>query len=177
MKVHPMTDTSLHRFLTVDLLRDILQSAGYRVAEAQTPDGAPILTSATNGLGFELRPMNPLPADAGATPLGAARFADATFRTAFKVQGELPLSLVNAWNASHRFCRLQLLGGDSPWLVFDMDIVALGGIHPDNLRAQIEIWDRLVVQLIVTLRQELPKLAKDAPVAEPQAAPEAASAA
>lgn len=161
---------TLYRFLTPGVMRDVLQEAGYRVAESQSPDGAPVLASATGGLGFEVRFFNPLTAARKGAAAGTAAddkspaYADAAFRAAFRVEGELPLGLVNAWNASHRFARLNLMSG---WLLFDMDVVALGGVLADNLRAQAEIWDRLVQELIAYLRAELPKLAKPAPVAEP----------
>ncbi|PKU24900.1 YbjN domain-containing protein [Telmatospirillum siberiense] len=172
-----MTDTDLHRFLTPALLRETLQAAGYRVGEAKGADGVPVLSSATNGLGFELRLFNPLPDEDDGTPPGVARFADATFRTAFQVRGELPLALVNGWNATHRFARLQLAGGSGApdgWLIFDMDVVGLGGVTSGNLRAHVEIWDRLLQELLAWLRAELPKLAKAAPVAEPAAEASAA---
>lgn len=165
MKDVPMSD--LHTFLTPDALRDALQSAGYRVTLAAGGEtagaGTPILTSATNGLPFEVRLFNPLPGQANA-------FADAAFRAAFRVQGELPLGLVNQWNVTHRFARLNLAGDTgaaNAWLLLDMDVIALGGVAPGNLRAQVEIWDRLIPELIAYLRAELPKLAKDAPTAEP----------
>jgi hypothetical protein len=39
-----------------------------------------------------------------------------------------------------------------------MDISVLGGVAPGHLRAQVEIWDHLVRQLITYLREELPRL-------------------
>lgn len=189
----------LHQFLTLDLMRDVLQASGYRVAQGAGPDGSPVLASATGGLGFEVRfanPMTPAPTGEGES---ASAWADASFRTAFTVQGELPLTLVNRWNVTHRFARLLLAevpaalpasnvsqassapgtpsvppasnapGTPSVWLVLEMDVVALGGVQTGNLRAQTEIWDRLVQELIAYLRAELPKLAKSAPIAEPAA--------
>ena len=161
--------TELHTFLTVDVLRETLQAAGYRVTETQGPDKAPVLISATNGLPFGVRLFNLL-------PKGKGDFADAAFRAAFRVQGELPLALVNTWNVSHRFARLILVGAPDVtdhWLILEMDLVVLGGAAPANLRAHVDIWDRLVTELVGWLRAELPKLAKAAPVAEPQAAPKA----
>jgi hypothetical protein len=166
--------TELHTFLTADMLRETLQAAGYRVTETQGPDKAPVLISATNGLPFEVRLLNPLPKEAGAgTPAGGI-FADAAFRAAFRVQGELPLALVNTWNVTHRFARLILAGipdATDHLLILEMDLVVLGGAAPANLRAHVDIWDRLVTELVGWLRAELPRLAKAAPVAEPQAAP------
>jgi hypothetical protein len=159
--------TDLHTFLTVDVLRETLQAAGYRVNETKGPDGAAVLISATNGLPFEVRLFNPL-------PKGKGDFADAAFRAAFRVQGELPLTLVNTWNVFHRFARLMWVAGQGmgddwtgPWLILEMDLVALGGTAPANLRAHVDIWDRLVTELVGWLRAELPKLAKAAPKAEP----------
>lgn len=175
----------LHRFLTPALLTEVLQAMGYRVAEGHGPDGEPVLTSATSGLAFEVRFFNPLTPGRKGAPAGhagedkaeiaspganaphAAGWADAAFRAAFRVEGELPLGLVNAWNATHRFARLDITG---EWLLLDMDVIALGGVLADNLRAHIEIWDRLIAELISYLRAELPKLAPRAePVTEPKA--------
>lgn len=152
-----MTETVIHPHLTLALLREALQTSGYRVEEGQDQDGALILRSATGGMGFEARFANPLPGETGA-------WADAAFRVVFQVQGELPLMLLNQWNATRRFSRLALVNSH---LLMEMDMVVLGGITADNLRAQIGIWDRLVNQLIAYLREELPRLAKPAPVAEP----------
>lgn len=149
-----MTEPVLHTYLTPVLLREALQSAGYRVEEGKDRDGGPTLRSATAGLGFEVRFANPLPTEAGA-------FADAAFQAAFQVQGELPLTLVNQWNVSRRFARLDLLQN---LLLLDMDVTALGGITVAHLQAQAEIWDRLVNQLIAYLKDELPRIA---PRAEP----------
>lgn len=152
-----MTESTLQTHLSPAILRDVLQNAGYRVEETQGPRGEPSLRSATAGLTFDVHFANPLVGQAGV-------FADATFQAAFQVQGELPLALVNQWNVSRRFARLNLLQN---LLLLNMDVIALGGVMPDHLRAQAEIWDHLVQQLIAYLREELPRLAKAAPVAEP----------
>ncbi len=75
--------------------------------------------------------------------------------TTLQVQGELPLDLVNRWNATRRFGRLQL---SPPFLAFCLDVSVAGGVAPNFVRAQIEIWDRLVQELIAYLREELPKV-------------------
>lgn len=178
--------TTTHRYLSPEIVTGVLQSAGYRVQAAPGPAGAPVLLSATGGLPFEVRFFNPLTPAGKGVPAGdrpegesdgapsGAVWADAAVRAAFRVQGDLPLSLVNNWNATHRFARL-LLAGDKEvpqaWLILEMDVIALGGVLADNLRAHFEIWDRLIPELVAWLRAELPKLAKAAPTAEPQAAP------
>jgi hypothetical protein len=138
-----MSDTQIAQ-LTLGHLRDVLQQTGYRVEEVTDPvANLPYLRSATGGLAFDVRPGNRL-ADEG--------FVDVAFTAVLQVQGELPLDLVNRWNATRRFARLQL---SQPFLVFCLDVSVAGGVMPDHLRAQIEIWDRLVQELIAYLRDEL----------------------
>ncbi|SEH66014.1 YbjN domain-containing protein [Magnetospirillum fulvum] len=134
--------------LSLETARDALQAAGYRVEEIAGPTGDPALRSATGGLAFTLMVFNPR-ADQPGT------FADAAFQTAFQVEGDLPLALVNQWNATVRFARLHL---QANLLRLDRDIVAFDGITPAALRAEVELWDRLVQHLIAFLREELPKL-------------------
>jgi hypothetical protein len=143
-----MSEISITR-LTLNCLRESLQQAGYRVETATDPvAGLAYLRSATGGLAFDIRPGNQLPDADGS-------FVDAAFTAVLQVQGELPLDMVNRWNATRRFARLQL---SQPFLVFCLDVSVAGGVTPDHLRAQIEIWDRLVQELIAYLRDELRQL-------------------
>jgi hypothetical protein len=142
---------------TLDSLRESFQSAGYRIETLTDPvANVQYLRSATAGLAFDIRCGNRF---AGAEE----SFADVTLLALLQVQGDLPLDIVNRWNATRRFARLQL---SPPFLVFCFDICVAGGVAPNNLRAQIEIWDRLVQELIGYLRDELARLgaAQAAPV-------------
>jgi hypothetical protein len=132
--------------LTLDSLRESLQQVGYRVETVTDPVAAiPYLRSATGGLAFDVRPGNRL-SDTGES------FVDIAFTAVLQIQGELPLDLVNRWNGTRRFARLQL---SQQFLVFCLDVSVAGGVMPNYLRAQIEIWDRLVQDLIPYLREEL----------------------
>jgi len=143
-----MSDTILTK-LTLDSLCESLQGAGYRVETLTDPvANVQYLRSATAGLAFDIRPGNRFSGE-------EQSFADLAFVAALQVQGELPLDLVNRWNATRRFARLQL---SRPFLVFCLDVSVAGGVAPNYLRAQIEIWDRLVQELIGYLREELGKL-------------------
>jgi len=149
-----MSQTILLKLRLADLQQS-LQQAGYRVEVASDPvANIAYLRSATSGLAFDVRPGNRVAGDNDG-------FADVAFSAVLQVQGELPLDVVNRWNASRRFSRLQL---SHPFLVFCMDVSAAGGITLDHLRSQIEIWDRLVQELIVYLREELrrPSVTADA---------------
>jgi hypothetical protein len=135
--------------LTLDSLRESFQSANYRVETLTDPvANVQYLRSATAGLAFDIRCGNRF---TGAEE----RFADVTLLAPLQVEGELPLDIVNRWNATRRFAKLQL---SPPFLVFCFDICVAGGVTPNNLRAQIEIWDRLVHELIGYLRDELARL-------------------
>jgi hypothetical protein len=165
-----MSDTPVMK-LTLAALRDVLQQSGYRVEEVTDPvANLPYLRSATGGLAFDIRPGNRL-ADADGS------FVDVAFTAVLQIQGNLPLDLINRWNATRRFARLQL---SQQFLVFSQDVSVAGGVMPPHLRAQIEIWDRLVQELIAYLRDELRQLASNgaappAPsrTAERETAPEA----
>jgi hypothetical protein len=144
--------------LTLDSVREAFQGAGYRVETLTDPvANIEYLRSATSGLAFDIRPGNRFAGEADS-------FADLTLVAPLQVQGALPLDVVNRWNASRRFARLQL---SQPFLVFCFDICVAGGVTSGNLRAQIEIWDRLVQELIGYLRDELSKLATATPAAQP----------
>ncbi len=143
-----MSDATITK-LTLETLREGFQNAGYRVETVTDPvANIPYLRSATAGLGFDIRPGNQFVGD-------DQGFADVAFVAALQVQGDLPLDLVNRWNVTRRFGRLQL---SQPFLVFCLDVSVAGGVAPNYLRAQIEIWDRLVQELIAYLREELRKL-------------------
>ena len=149
-----MTDPTIVKALDLEQLRTLLLQAGYRAEQAAQPDGGVCLRSATGGLAFQVRFANPLPGRDDDTD--DAEFADAVFQTVFHVQGELPLSLVNGWNATRRFGRLYGVPGA---LALDMDVSVLGGVTAEHLGAQVAIWDRLVQDFLAYLRAEVPKLA------------------
>jgi hypothetical protein len=152
--IPPLTETALPHLildLTLDSLREILQQSGYRVETVTDPiANVPYLRSATGGLTFDIRPGNRL---VGQNPAGQDQgFVDVAFVAVLQVQGELSLDLVNRWNVTRRFARLQL---SPPFLALCMDVSVAGGVTPDHLRGHIEIWDRLVQELISHLRDEL----------------------
>src|ERR1700761_899064 len=149
-----MSDT-LITALTLEQLREIMQLAGYRVETMTDPvASSQYLRSATSGLPFDVRPGNRL---AGNTDNS---FLDAALVAVLQVQGDLPLDIVNRWNATRRFARLQL---SPPFLVLTHDVSVAGGVAQNYLRGQIEIWDHLLQQLVGYLREELPKLAQRTP--------------
>ncbi|MDB6446311.1 MULTISPECIES: YbjN domain-containing protein [Pseudomonas] len=133
--------TSLIEHVSPTSLTELLQSAGYRVNETEQ-NGIVQLLSASQGIGFAVRFGNPTPT--------AGQYLDFTFSCALRVQGELPAGLAELWNASRRFARLSVQG---EFLVMEMDVVVAAGVSGDHLRSHLELWDRLLQEFIVYLRE------------------------
>ncbi|BAM92494.1 conserved hypothetical protein [Bradyrhizobium oligotrophicum S58] len=162
-----MSETIIDR-LCLDRLRELFQLAGYRVETLMDPAASlAYLRSATNGIAFDIRPGNMQPGDEQV-------FVDLALIAVLHVQGEMPLDLVNRWNATRRFARLQF---SPPFLALSFDVSLAGGVSPNHLRGQIEIWDQLVQQLVTFLREEFAALARprQADVAETATMPAAAN--
>jgi hypothetical protein len=134
--------TDLIAQLTVDQVRSLLQQAGYRVAADRDANGGAILRSATAAIPFEVRFGTRLPGDLEV-------YGDFTVLAALRVAGELPGGLVDRWNNTKRFGRLHVL---EDLLILDMDVAVLGGVSADHLRFQIELWDRVVQELLPFVR-------------------------
>ncbi|WP_226476275.1 YbjN domain-containing protein [Pseudomonas sp. MWU16-30323] len=135
-----MSDVQLITSVTPHALTELLQEAGYRVNHTEQ-NGIVQLLSASQGIGFAVRFGN------RATEQGS--YVDFTYSCALRVQGELPEGLAQVWNASRRFARLSLQG---EFLLMEMDVLA-AGVGAPYLRNQLELWDRLLQEFIVYLRE------------------------
>jgi hypothetical protein len=148
--------------LSVTGVQELLQQIGYRVEVVADPGGAPFLRSATSGMPFEARLITRLPGD-------AEIYGDMVLMTALRIQGDLALDLVNQWNNTRRFGRLRVT---QDMLVLEMEVPVFGGVAPAHVRAQVEIWDRLVQELLPFLREVSRAAPAGADAAVAPAAPE-----
>jgi hypothetical protein len=121
-------------------LAGIFRNAGYRVTLAEQ-NGRMQLMSASQGVGFVVRFGNPA--------AEADTHIDYTMSCALQVQGELPVDLVPAWNRTKRFARLAV---HQQFLLLEMDVMVAGGVTERHLRSTIELWDRLVQEFLLHLR-------------------------
>jgi len=147
------TRSDLITTLSIDSLRDALQTVGYRV-ESVVNERMTYLRSATGGMPFDIRPGNGV----GTAP---DQFVDVAFVALFAVRGTFSLEIVNEWNRSRRFGRLfvdRATQGQEV-LVFALDVSVAGGVTPIHFRSQIEVWDSLVQQFVSWLRVEVSKIA------------------
>lgn len=151
-----MSAATLMQSVTLEQLTDLLQAAGYRVTRSEQ-NGIVQLLSASQGIGYAVR--------AGNADQGQAAFVDFTFSSAVRIQGELPPALVGHWNASRRFARLSVQGG---FLLMEMDVVIAAGVSQHYVRNQLELWDRLLQEFLVYLRdyRQPPAEAASQPVLE-----------
>jgi hypothetical protein len=128
--------------VTQEQLGEVLQSSGYRTEHRIDQNGAPLIASATGGISFNLRLGN-----RAAAPLEG--FLDFTYITVIKIEGEFTLERINDWNKSKRFSRLHRV---DDFLVLDMDVVVAGGVTERHFRATLELWDRILQELMAWLR-------------------------
>ncbi|GGY04437.1 YbjN domain-containing protein [Paludibacterium paludis] len=135
-----MTETTMIQAMSVERLQGLFQTMGYRVTVSEQ-GGLRQLLSASQGIGFSVRPGNPA-RDEG-------EFIDYTLSCPLQVQGDLPSDLADNWNLGKRFARLTRQSG---FLVLEMDVVVAGGVSETYLRATTELWDRLLQELILFLR-------------------------
>lgn len=127
--------------ITPEQLGQLLQNAGYRVNPTEQ-GGIVQLLSASQGIGFAVRFGNP------AVTVGS--YLDFTFSCALRIEGELPDGLTQVWNATRRFARLSRQGD---FLVMELDAIVAAGVSEDHLRGQMELWDRLLHEFVVFLRE------------------------
>ncbi|ULH06471.1 YbjN domain-containing protein [Alcaligenes faecalis] len=136
-----MTDAQIIQSVSADQLQDLLQQMGYRVTVSEQ-NGNRQLLSASQGIGFALRMGNP--------GKEADQALDYTLSCALRVQGAMPAGIESAWNIGKRFARLAVQG---EFLVLEMDVVVAGGVSETYLRATAELWDRLLQEFLLFLRQ------------------------
>ncbi|MBF1801690.1 YbjN domain-containing protein [Alloalcanivorax profundimaris] len=143
--------------VTLGDLAELLREAGYRTNESEQ-NGLRQLLSASQGVGFAVRPGNPQVED-------AERLLDFTLSCALRIDGVLPEGMVATWNRSKRFGRL---GQQGDFLVLEMDVLVAGGVSRGHLRTSVELWDRLMRELLLYLRNyRAPE--QDAEAGEPAA--------
>ncbi|CAM2152324.1 putative sensory transduction regulator [Pararobbsia alpina] len=134
------TNAAVLDHVEIEQLADLMRTAGYRVTPAEQ-NGVVQLMSASQGVGFVVRFGN-----AGATQ---GTYIDYTLSCALQVQGDLPAELVPSWNRTKRFARLAAHG---QFLVLEMDVVVAGGVTERHLASMVELWDRLVQEFLLHLR-------------------------
>ncbi|MHA6195068.1 YbjN domain-containing protein [Pseudomonas wadenswilerensis] len=135
-----MTANTLIETVSADSLTTLLQDAGCRVN--RTEQNAVVqLLSASQGVGYAVR--------FGNRAVEEGQFLDFTYSCALRIQGDLPEGLANLWNASRRYSRLSVQG---EFLVLEKDVIVADGVTHKHLQGSLVLWDRLLQEFIVFLR-------------------------
>ncbi|KVE93847.1 YbjN domain-containing protein [Burkholderia vietnamiensis] len=158
-QIHTADERAAHdapiEAVSAERLAEILRRAGYRVTVAEQ-NGAMQLMSASQGVGFAVRFGNPATGVPPAVDAAQIAYLDYTLSCVLQVQGELPAELVANWNRTKRFARLASHGA---FLALEMDVVVAGGVSERHLRSTVELWDRLIQEFLLHLRNR-PALAE-----------------
>ncbi|MEE1923601.1 YbjN domain-containing protein [Pseudomonas sp. 148P] len=135
-----MTASTLIETVSADSLTTLLQDAGCRVNRNEQNSVVQLL-SASQGVGYAVR--------FGNRAVEEGQFLDFTYSCALRIQGDLPEGLANLWNASRRYSRLSVQG---EFLVLEKDVVVADGVTQKHLQGSLVLWDRLLQEFIVFLR-------------------------
>lgn len=135
-----MLNSGLITQVTPEKLTEVLQAAGYRVNQTEQ-NGTIQLLSASQGIGYAVR--------FGSQASIPGAYIDFTYSCALRIQGMLPAGITELWNATRRFARLSV---QSEFLVMDLDITVASGVSAQHLRGNLDLWDRLLQEFIVYLR-------------------------
>lgn len=135
-----MTASTLIETVTADSLTTLLQDAGCRVNRVEQNQVVQLVT-ASQGIGYNVR--------FGNAAQEQGEFLDFTYSCALRVQGDLPEGLTNLWNGSRRFSRLSQQG---EFLVLEKDVVVADGVSAKHLLGSLVLWDRLLQEFVVYLR-------------------------
>lgn len=136
-----MTASTLIETVTADSITTLLQDAGCRVNRIEQNQVVQLAT-ASQGIGYNVRFGNAAQGKTG-------EFLDFTYSCTLRVQGEIPDGLANQWNASRRFARLSVQG---EFLVLEQDVVVADGVSPKNLLGSLVLWDRVLQEFVIYLR-------------------------
>lgn len=152
-----MTANALIEVVTADSMTTLLQDAGCRVNRIEQNQVVQLQT-ASQGIGYSVR--------FGNTAREQGEFLDFTYSCTLRVQGDIPDKLVNQWNISRRFSRLSAQG---EFLVLEHDVVVADGVSDKHLRGSLLLWDRVLQEFIIYLRDFSRNLAAEQATAEASA--------
>jgi hypothetical protein len=124
----------------------ILRQAGHPAAIVESGDFSRVQSS-TRGIGFCV--------DFGGAADPERKHGEFSFRCWLHIRGDLPPRTIEEWNQSKRYARLFRQEQN---LAMAMDVLLSGGVSEAHLRAQCELWERLLRELIVHMRKRRHRL-------------------
>lgn len=123
-------------------LADLLRRRGFRAEAASDQNGAPVIRSASSGVQYHVRFGN-------RAAEGERLYYDFAYVCLIQLDAPVPEGLVAAWNSGKRFSRMHQ---HDRLLVLEMDVLVAGGVTDGHLLTGLEIWDRLLQEVVAMLR-------------------------
>lgn len=150
--------------MTPDQVSTAIQASGCAVTAVEQ-DGVVRLHSASQGIGFQVL---------WGSALAEGEYVDLTLSCPLRVQGgALPEAVLSDWHRSKRFARVARHGD---FVVLEMDVIAAGGISPGHLAMMLQLWNQMMGQFFLHLRNFKPAEAPEAAAVPAEAAEHAATA-
>ena len=142
----PPLGEGLFSALSLEELQNLFQELGLRAEITADLNGKPIISSATSGLVFNVRPG----AIATGSPKdGPVTYIDFTFVVPMRIGRPMPPGVTNNWNRSKRFARLY---EEPDFLCLEFDIFIAPGVTRQFVLTAIDLWNRLIGEFQQHLR-------------------------
>lgn len=126
--------------LTAQEVASWLQSRGYKADLGTTDHGAPLISSATQGVNFKVHFYD----------CKEGRCASIQLLAGFTTDGSYSLAKANDWNTAKRWATATVDEDQDPWLAEDISL-SPGGTY-ENLGDEFEIWDDMLAEFLKTVR-------------------------
>lgn len=120
--------------MNADQVAEAIKASGCAVTVVNA-DGMVRLHSASQGIGFQVLWGN---------AVSDGEYVDLTLNCPLRIEGgSLPDGLLADWHRTKRFVRAAQHGD---YVVLEMDILAAGGITPNHLAMQMQLWSQMMGQ-------------------------------
>lgn len=116
-------------------VRDLLLSARYRAELLTDEHGDPVVRTAMEGVQVSV-------VFYGCSKDTPRICQSLQFGTGFDTHGEITLRKLNEWNSSRRFLKTFLDNDNN--VITALDVLIIGGVSPDNLKADFLDYDNLM---------------------------------
>lgn len=154
-KTSSSTPEALLFSMSADQVAEAIKAAGCAVTTVNV-DGAVHLHSASQGIGFQVLWGN---------AVSEGEYVDLTLNCPLRIEGGiLPDGVLADWHRTKRFVRAAQHGY---FVVLEMDILVAGGVTPNHLAMQMQVWSQMMGQFFLHLRSFTAQVGEGQKVQEP----------
>lgn len=154
-KTSSSTSEGLLFSMSADQVAEAIKASGCAVT-AVNVDGAVHLHSASQGIGFQVLWGN---------AVSEGEYVDLTLNCPLRIEGGiLPDGVLADWHRTKRFVRA---AQHNDFVVLEMDILVAGGVMPNHLAMQMQVWSQMMGQFFLHLRSFTALVGEGQKVQEP----------